>query len=99
MSRKKINPAIAEAPQLVTETYGGEPYEYYPLGKHIVAAPGVCGGRPTIKYHRLDARHIIGFLNSGETPAEIATRHNIPIAAVREAVRLAAHFDYEQSYA
>lgn len=33
--------------ELVSEIYGGEPYEYYPLGEHIVAAPGVCRGRPT----------------------------------------------------
>jgi len=30
--------------KLVREMVGGEPYEYYPLGNHIVAAPGVCGG-------------------------------------------------------
>jgi hypothetical protein len=25
----------------------GQVYEYIPLGKHIVSAPGVCRGRPT----------------------------------------------------
>ena len=35
---------------LVREMYGGEPYEYYPLGSYIVVAPRVCGGRPTFWY-------------------------------------------------
>lgn len=84
---------------LVRETLHGEPYEYYPLGKYIVAAPGVCGGRPTIKYHRLDVRHIIGFLERGDSPKQIARNYRISIAAVREAVELALLYDYEESYA
>lgn len=84
---------------LVTENYGGEDYKYYPLGKYVVAAPGVCGGRPTMKYTRLDARHVIGMLERGETPEEIAARHEFPVAAVKEAVRLAKVYDYERSYA
>ena len=83
---------------LVRETLHGEPYEYYPLGKYIVAAPGVCGGRPTIKYHRLDAMHIIGFLERGDSPEQIARNYRIPVAAVREAVKLASLCDYEKSY-
>lgn len=35
-------------PQLVQEIYRGELCEYYPLGQYIVAAPGVCGGRPPL---------------------------------------------------
>ena len=84
--------------ELVRETFHGEPYEYYPLGKYIVAAPGVCGGRPTIKYHRLDAMHIIGFLERGDSPKQIALNYRIPVAAVREAVKLASLYDYEESY-
>ena len=83
---------------LLRETLHGEPYEYYPLGKYIVAAPGVCGGRPTIKYHRLDAMHIIGFLERGDSPEQIARNYRIPVAAVREAVKLASLCDYEKSY-
>jgi len=85
--------------KLVRETLHGEPYEYYPLGKYIVAAPGVCGGRPTIKYHRLDALHIIGFLKRGDSPALIARNYRIPVAAVHEAVKLSSLYDYEESYA
>lgn len=94
---KKAKKAIKR--QLVRETVHGEPYEYYPLGKYIVAAPGVCGGRPTIKYHRLDARHIIGFLKRGDTPNQIARNYHIPLAAVQEAARLASLYNYEKCYA
>lgn len=85
--------------RLVRETFNGEPYEYFPLGKYIVAARGVCGGRPTIKYHRLDARHIIGFLERGDSPQQIARNYRIPVAEVREAIELASLYDYEESYA
>ena len=77
----------------------GEPYEYYPLGKYIVAARGVCGGRPTIKYHRLDALHVIGFLKRGDSPNQIARNYRIPVAAVHEAIELASLYDYEKRYA
>lgn len=84
--------------KVVLETLQGEPYEYYPLGKYIVAATGVCGGRPTIKYHRLDAIHIIGFLERGDSPELIARNYRIHVADVREAVKLASLYDYEKSY-
>jgi uncharacterized protein (DUF433 family) len=84
---------------LVRENFGGEAYEYFPLGKYIVAARGVCGGRPTIKYHRLDALHIIGFLKRGDTPKQVARNYRIPLAAVLEAVELQSLYDYEESYA
>src|SRR5207244_233291 len=85
--------------ELVTEIVDGDIYEYYPLGKHVVAAPGVCGGRPTIKYTRIDARHVIGSLKAGDSPKEIARDYRIPLAAIKEAVALASEYDYEKSYA
>lgn len=85
--------------KLVQEILHGESYEDYSLGKYIVAARGVCGGRPTIKYHRLDARHIIGFLKRGDTPNQIARNYRIPVAAVHEAAKLASRYDYEKCYA
>ena len=94
MTRKR-NP-VAE---LVREMYGGEVYEYIPLGEYIVAAPNVCGGRPTIKYTRLDVRHVVGCLNIGETPEEVAHNYQIPVEAVYEAIALRDVYDYEQSYA
>jgi uncharacterized protein (DUF433 family) len=43
--------------------------------------------------------HIIGFLERGDSPKQIARNYRIPIAAVREAVELALLYDYEESYA
>ncbi|MBI3741342.1 MAG: DUF433 domain-containing protein [Chloroflexi bacterium] len=51
--------------RLVREKYGGEIYAYYPLGKYIVAAPGVCGGRPTFKYTRIQAGFVLDLLSAG----------------------------------
>lgn len=77
---------------LTQEMYGGEPYEYYPLGKHIVAAPGVCGGRPTFKYTRLEASMILSLLAAGDSISELVhaySESNLTPEAVREAIRLA----------
>lgn len=76
--------------KLISEIYGGEPYEYYPLGEHIVAAPGVCGGRPTFKYTRIDVRHALSLLSGGWTVESVAQAYKIPVAAVQEALSLAA---------
>ena len=46
--------------RLVTEMVGGEPYQYYPLGKHVVRAVGVCGGHPTFKYTRIGVYYALG---------------------------------------
>ena len=74
---------------LVCEVVGGEPYEYYPLGEYIVAAPGVCGGRPTFKYTRNDARHALSLLSGGWTLEEVAQSYEVPVDAVKEALGLA----------
>lgn len=79
--KQKIEPAMAP-PDLVKEACGGTSYEYYALGEYVVAARGVCGGRPTIKYHRLDARHVVGRLRRGDSPEQIAQDYKIPLAAV-----------------
>lgn len=76
--------------KLVQEIRGGEPYEYYPLGRHVVVAPGICGGRPTFKYTRIDVRHALSLLATGRTVERVAHGYNIPVAAVREALDLAA---------
>lgn len=90
---------VVRLPEVVTEEFGGEEYVYIPLGQYVVAARGVCGGRPTIKYTRLDARHVISMLAMGDTPQQIAQRHKIPVEAIDEAVSLASLYDYEESYA
>ncbi|MFN8491724.1 MAG: DUF433 domain-containing protein [Caldilineaceae bacterium] len=78
---------------LTREFYGGEIYEYYPLGQYVVAAPGVCGGRPTFKYTRLEATMILALLSNGETIEEIVEDYhlsNLTPEAVREAIQLAS---------
>ncbi|MGH7454672.1 MAG: DUF433 domain-containing protein, partial [bacterium] len=51
----------------ITEMVGGELYEYYSLGKHVVRAIGVCGGRPTFKYTRIEITGTLERLASGES--------------------------------
>ena len=78
--------------RLVRETLGGELYEYYPLGKYVVAAPGVCGGRPTFKYTRLEVRGILELMAAGETVDEIIRSYpqsRLTREAIQEAARLA----------
>ena len=84
--------------QLVTEQVGQQTYTYLPLGEYVVAAKGFCGGRPVIKYHRLDARHLLALLRAGETPQQIAETYKIPVRAVEEVLELADQYDYEKSY-
>ncbi len=98
MRAKKIR-TVSRLPEMVVEEFGGREYAYVPLGKYVVAARGVCGGRPTIKYTRLDARHVIGMLSAGESPQQIARNHKIALEAITEAVELAEVYDCELSYA
>lgn len=83
--------------KLVSETVGGEVYEYFPIGRHIVIAPGVCGGRPTFKYTRIDVRHALNLLAGGRSIEQVAEAYQIPIAAVREALAMAARAFDRQS--
>ncbi len=74
------------------EMYGGEPYKYYPLGKHVVSAPGVCGGRPTFKYTRLEVSMVLSLIAAGETVENVVREYSLSRltpAAVKEAIRLA----------
>jgi len=95
----KLHHKAIKALEWVREDRDGVIYEYLPLGKYVVAARGVCGGRPTIKYHRLDARHVLAFFQRGDGVQEIASNYKIAVEAVEEVIRLASVFDYEKSYA
>jgi uncharacterized protein (DUF433 family) len=78
--------------KLVREMYGGEVYEYYPLGKYIVAAPGVCGGRPTFKYTRLEVSMILAWLAAGKSVEQIVQDYaasRLTPSAIKEAIRIA----------
>lgn len=85
--------------ELIREVIDGEEYDYFPLGKYVVAAPGVCGGRPTIIRSRIDARWIAGRVRAGESPARVAKGYEIPLAAVKEVLAMENELDYEVSYA
>ena len=76
--------------KLVRETVGGEPYEYYPVGRYIVIAPVICGGRPTFKYTRIDVRHALRLVTGGRPIDQVARGYQIPVAAVKEALAMAA---------
>jgi uncharacterized protein (DUF433 family) len=76
---------------LIQEMVGGEAYEYYPITKHIVVAPGVCGGRPTFKYTRIDVRHALGLLMTGRTIEQVAMIYSVPVKAVQDALKLASN--------
>ncbi len=85
--------------EFIVEQHGGEDYVYLPLGKYVVAAPGVCGGRPTLKHTRMDARWVMMYLRNGRTAKELAQAHNVPVAAIEEVKPRASVYDDEKSYA
>src|SRR6266850_3144380 len=79
------------ASHLVRETCGDTPYEYYPIGQYIVAAPGVCGGRPTFKYTRLEVAVVLDLLAAGWTTEHILREYaqsKLTPEAIAEAIRL-----------
>lgn len=79
-------------PKLVRETFGGESYDYYPIGQYIVAAPGVCGGRPTFKYTRLEVAAVLDLLAAGWAIEDVMREYaqsSLTAEAIAEAVRLA----------
>lgn len=76
--------------KLITEMLDGEPYQYYLLSDHIVRAIGVCDGRPTFKYTRIEITGTFERLAAGETIDEIVKgyRGRVSKTAIEEAVRL-----------
>jgi uncharacterized protein (DUF433 family) len=76
--------------ELITELVNGEPYQYYPLGEHVVRAVGVCAGRPTFKYTRIEITGTLDRLASGESLDTIVEgyRGRVSRQAVIEAVQI-----------
>lgn len=76
-------------PELITEIVDGETYQYYPLGKHVVRAIGICGGRPTFKYTRIEIPGALDRLAAEETIDQIVEgyRGRVPREAVIEAIQ------------
>jgi uncharacterized protein (DUF433 family) len=56
-----------EMADLITEVVAGEPYLYRQLGQFVVQAVGVCSGRPTFKYTRIEITGTLARLANGET--------------------------------
>lgn len=77
-------------PQLQTEIVGGELYQYFPLGDYVVRAPGVCGGRPTFKYTRIEITGTLERLAAGESIEAIVAgyRNRVSVQAIEEAADL-----------
>ncbi len=86
------HPMESNKPRLVKEVVGGEPYEYYPLGEYVVVAPGVCGGRPTFKYTRLEVSMVLARLAQGDSPEILVKNYessHLSTDAIAEAIELA----------
>ncbi len=76
--------------ELITEVVNGEAYQYYPLGQHVVRAIGICDGRPTFKYTRIEVAGTLDRLAAGEGLDEVIAgyRGRVPREAVLEALRV-----------
>jgi uncharacterized protein (DUF433 family) len=70
----------------------GQIYEYFALGKHVVSAPGVCRGRPTFKYTRIEVAGVLGWLCAGNPVDELIDGYcgRVTPEALQEAGALAA---------
>lgn len=74
----------------ITETLGGESYTYTPLGKYVVKAQGVCGGRPTFIRTRIPVSSALSRVKAGECIDTIVMdlRNRVPREAIIEAIKL-----------
>ena len=82
---------VATEMQVIRETVRDEPYDYVPLGRYVVRAVGVCGGRPTFKYTRIEVAGALERLAAGESLESIVADYGgrVPREAVQEAVDIA----------
>jgi uncharacterized protein (DUF433 family) len=81
---------VAHSLKLVRETRKGQRYDYYPLGRFVVIAPGVCGNRPTFKGTRVEVQTVLDWLRTGRSIDEILHSYpSVSRAALQEAIRLA----------
>jgi uncharacterized protein (DUF433 family) len=87
--------------KVVREIVGGEVYEYVPLGKHIVSAKGVCGGRPTFKYTRVEVATVLRLIAAGVSVDELVANFKGRISrdAIEEALQWAAKLVAQQGKA
>lgn len=80
--------------ELVSERIGDDLYQYYPLGQYVVRAVGVCGGRPTFKYTRIEIGGTLERLAAGEDLDEVVAGYQGRVT--REAILEAAKLVTEQ---
>jgi uncharacterized protein (DUF433 family) len=75
---------------LISEVVNGERYQYYPLGDYVVRAVGVCGGRPTFKYTRIEVAGVLDRLAAGEHLDDLVAgyRGRVSREAIVEALRV-----------
>jgi uncharacterized protein (DUF433 family) len=87
--------------KVVREIVGGEVYEYVPLGKHIVSAKGVCSGRPTFKYTRVEVATVLRLIAAGVSVDELVANFKGRISrdAIEEALQWAAKLVAQQGKA
>lgn len=81
--------------QLATEMVGGETYQYYALGDHIVRAIGVCGERQNLKYMRIEVMGMLERLAARRTIEQLVNgyRGRVSHDAIIEAIMLVSnHF-------
>lgn len=78
--------------QIEQEIVGGETYEYVPLGRYVVRAVGVCGGRPTFKYTRIEVAGVLRLIGAGESIESVVADYGGRFSreAVQEAIDIAA---------
>jgi uncharacterized protein (DUF433 family) len=76
--------------KVMTEIMNGETYQYYPLGKPVVHAVGVCGGRPTFKYTRIEIAGTLDRLAASESLDEMGAgyRGRVSRQAIIEAIQI-----------
>lgn len=76
--------------KVITEIINGETYQHSLLGKHVVRAVGVCGGRPTLKYTRIEIAGALDRLAAGESLDEIVAgyRGRVSREAIIEAIQI-----------
>ena len=76
----------------MTEIINGETYQYYPLGQYVVRALGVCRGRPTFKYTRVEVAGVLERLGAGHSVDRLVAdfKGRVTREAIHEAAALAA---------
>lgn len=75
---------------LQIEIVGEEPYQCYPLGMYVVHGVGVCGGRTTFKYTRIEVAGALERFSAGETVQDLVRGYQGRVSA--DAIREAIHY-------